>query len=114
MNEAVKLCGQSLLVMGMLWMLSPCSAEKPKKTAPSGQQLFKQHCESCHPGGGNRIKPGLELAESKQLDNIITFKDYLRRPPGHMPYYQNIVSNKDTLNALYKYCKQLKRPIKQV
>ncbi len=84
------------------------------KEAPSGQKLFQQHCSSCHLGGGNKIKSGKDLAGSKELRSLLTFKEYLSKPPGHMPYYQHVVTNQKVLDALYQYCKTLKKtPISQ-
>ena len=94
-------------------LLSPCSAKKaPAK--PDGGKLFQQHCASCHAGGGNTVNPNVPLAESKKLASLATFKQYLSAPPGHMPFYQNLVNDKEMLSALHKYCKGLKRqPLKQ-
>lgn len=84
------------------------------KDKVSGEHLFQQHCASCHFGGGNKIKSGRNVAGSKQLSSLPTFKAYLSSPPGHMPHYQNLVSNPKLLKALYDYCKTLKAaPVKQ-
>lgn len=85
-----------------------------KKMPTDGAAIFKQYCASCHLGGGNSVKPSLPVAESKKVSNIGIFKDYLSDPPGHMPYYENLVNDKKSLEALFKYCNSLKRkPIKQ-
>lgn len=79
-----------------------------------GAAVFKQYCASCHAQGGNRVTPSRPVAESKKVANIGIFKEYLSAPPGHMPYYQQVVKDKKTLEALFKYCNGLKRqPIKQ-
>lgn len=75
-----------------------------------GAKLYMQHCASCHANGGNKIKPSKALAGSKQLSNVAVFKEYLTKPPGHMPYYEDIVKDKQVLDSLYRYCKQLKKP----
>lgn len=100
-----------MLAIGCLGaLLLPAGAQKGKsqKTPVSGEHIFKQHCASCHASGGNRIKATRPVAGSTQLASIVTFKNYLSAPPGHMPYYKNIVGNQKILEALYKYCKQLK------
>lgn len=103
-----------LLAAGVASFL-PSSANKNVQRKMDGEQIFKQHCASCHAGGGNNIKPKHPVAGSKQLATLATFKAYLSCPPGHMPYYQNVVGNDRILEALYKYCKHLpKQRIKQV
>ncbi len=85
-----------------------------KARVVDGAAVFKQYCATCHLEGGNSIKPSRPVAESKKVANIGIFKDYLSAPPGHMPYYENLVKDKKTLEALHRYCKSLKRkPIKQ-
>lgn len=87
---------------------------KVKSAAPNGAAVYKQFCASCHADGGNSVKPGRPVAESSKVANIGIFKEYLSAPPGHMPYYEPVVNNKKTLQALFKYCQSLKRkPIKQ-
>src|SRR5579885_612489 len=72
------------------------------KTKADGAQTFKTHCASCHTAGGNNVKPEHPLAGSKQLSTLAVFKSYLSKPPGHMPYYQDVVNNKEMLDSLYK------------
>ena len=92
----------------------PSSAEPKKVEKPvNAAHVFKQQCASCHAEGGNRIKPSRPLAGSKQLVSLANFKSYLANPPGHMPYYQNLVNDKKMLEALYTYCKSLKKAPKQ-
>ncbi len=102
-----------LLVLVSAGILVPSNAKRQKK-AVDGQQVFQQHCASCHQNGDNKVNPNHPLAGSKELATLASFKNYLAAPPGHMPYYEHIVNDDATLRALYKYCKQLKRPpIKQ-
>ncbi len=91
----------------------PAMGKKGSKK-PDGGVVFAQHCSKCHQGGGNIVKDKKPLAGSKQLANIIVFKAYLASPPGHMPYFQDIVGDKKTLEALYNFCKNLKeKPLEQ-
>lgn len=95
-----------------LLCLFPQVAATPKKV--DGARVFQQHCAKCHAEGGNIVKPSRLVAESKHLASLVLFKSYLSSPPGHMPYYQNIVKDPKILSALYNYCKTLKKkPIKQ-
>lgn len=84
--------------------------EAPKKA--DGQKLFASNCASCHPGGGNLVKPKQPVAGSPRLAALATFKAYLENPTGHMPYVKHIVIDQELIRALYEYCKTLK-PAKQ-
>lgn len=85
-----------------------------KDRQPSGEILFRQYCQSCHPGGGNVSRTDRPIYGSKKLINLAIFKSYLEAPPGHMPYYQELVNDRKMLNAVYDYCKHLdKVPMKQ-
>lgn len=105
--------GSFALFAGLV-MLLPVAAKDNAKQFADGEQIFAQRCASCHSGGGNDIAEHHPIVGSKQLASVVTFKSYLSQPPGHMPYYKEVVNDKETLQALYKYCKQLKKsPLKQ-
>jgi mono/diheme cytochrome c family protein len=101
--------GAAVVVPLTFMCLTPIaeSKSKPKSKTIDGAGIFKQNCASCHVAGGNTIKPNKPVAGSAKLNSLITFRDYLRSPIGHMPYYKHVVTNKKTLEALYKYCKSL-------
>ena len=102
--------GLLLLLLAAI-TLPPCSGKKKSK---SGAQIFSQYCLRCHVGGGNIVKSSKPLTGSKILDNMVQFKAYLSSPPGHMPHYQELTSDKEAIQALYDYCKTLAaRPAKQ-
>jgi mono/diheme cytochrome c family protein len=99
------------VLFGGIVLSSPALAKKKI----DGQNVFKQHCASCHAGGGNLVDEKHPIAGSKELANIATFKAYLSAPPGHMPFYQDVVNDEETLKALHKYCESLKKqPMKTV
>ena len=103
-----------ITVVSLAAALVPSTAKEGAQREISGSQVFQQHCASCHAGGGNRVKATRPVAGSKELASLATFKSYLSAPPGHMPYYQHVVNDKEKLEALYKYCKTLKPgPMKQ-
>jgi mono/diheme cytochrome c family protein len=103
-----------LIAFGVATLFLPSIAQKStKKPLEKGEQLFQQHCASCHAGGGNSVKSNRPVAGSKELSSFAKFKQYLTTPPGHMPYYQGIVKDHQTLSALYNYCKKLKAQTKQ-
>jgi mono/diheme cytochrome c family protein len=94
-------------------VVAPSLANKDTDSIARGAQIFQQRCASCHAGGGNSVNAKRPLAGSKQLAHLATLKAYLSAPPGHMPYYQDVVENPELLQALYKYCKTLKKqPLK--
>ena len=99
----------AILLIG-LSLLLPSAAKRNAPRSVDGKKVFEQHCASCHAGGGNRVHPDHPVAGSKQLTAIAVFKTYLSAPPGHMPYYADVVNDQATLKALYDYCKSLKAP----
>ncbi len=69
-----------------LFAVSLPAKEMPDET--SGDALFKEHCASCHPGGGNIINPKKTLHErDREANNIKTTDDIIRkmRNPGPFP-----------------------------
>lgn len=100
-------------VVSLLLAVPLCSllaSANPTKHPPTGERLFKQYCANCHLGGGNRVKDNHPIAGSKMLTSIVSFRDYLKNPPGHMPYYQSLVKDQDAMDKLYSYCKSLPPP----
>jgi len=103
-----------LLAVLTIPAFAPSLANKETDSNARGEQIFQQHCATCHAGGGNSVKAKRPLAGSKQLASLATFKAYLSAPLGHMPYYHHVIDNPKILQALYKYCKTLKnQPLKQ-
>lgn len=101
-------------VASLATLVAPSTAKKAtEKPKERGEQVYAQYCASCHAGGGNTVKPSRPVAGSKELATIGKFRGYLSAPPGHMPYYQNLVKDQATLNALFNYCKTLKKPVRQ-
>jgi len=113
MNERIQR-GVLVLVLSLsIGIVLPTLAKKSPKTF-DGKQLFQQNCASCHQDGGNKVSPDHPVAGSKELATLASFKNYLKAPPGHMPYYEHIVNDDAILKSLYNYCKNLKKePLKQ-
>jgi cytochrome c6 len=44
------------------------------KTERSGEELFKEHCSTCHPEGGNIINPGKTLRKEHRDAHRISSK----------------------------------------
>ncbi len=78
---------------------------KNKAKKLDGAGIYAQHCAKCHGSGGNLLKSSKPISGSQQLASLATFKAYLTSPPGHMPFYQDLVGNKKMLETLYQYCK---------
>jgi len=94
----------------IIFCLSPVAIGKDaKKKELSGKDYYQQYCSSCHGLGGNLAKPTKPIAGSSELNSIATFQKYLENPPGHMPYYKTVVTDKKTLQKLFDYCRKLKK-----
>ena len=113
MRKNIVLGVVSLLLVLTVGVQHPTTARKNSKIV-DGKSLFQQHCAKCHQDGENKVNPNHPVAGSKELTTLASFKNYLKNPPGHMPYYQYVVDDEAVLKALYSYCKQLKsQPTKQ-
>jgi hypothetical protein len=58
---------------------SPGGSGTVKERRVSAEQ-FTKNCSSCHPNGGNVIKPNLPLRGAPQLTDFPTFLVYVRSP----------------------------------
>ncbi len=108
-SNCVALIAMSAIFSTVLFCLSPVASGKDAKKELTGKEYYQQYCSSCHVMGGNLAKPTKPIAGSSELKSIATFQKYLENPPGHMPYYKGIVTNKKTLQKLYDYCRKLKK-----
>lgn len=66
----------------------------------NGETLFKTHCASCHPNGGNIVKPTRTLSKKdRDKSGFKTENDiikYMRTPDEEMPTFgENKLPNKD-------------------
>jgi cytochrome c6 len=55
------------------------------KNSQTGEELFKEHCATCHPDGSNIINPGKSLRKADLgANNIMTKSDIVEkmRHPG--------------------------------
>jgi cytochrome c6 len=88
---------------------APQSASTPVTPAPvvpggtaerTGEQLFKQYCASCHPGGGNTMNPKKTLLAKDLSENKITTPmdvvKVMRNPgPGMSKFDEAALPDKD-------------------
>jgi mono/diheme cytochrome c family protein len=104
--------GLGLIVIGL--GLVPHTEAKDDYQKPDGKEIFQQNCAACHEAGDNNVNPNRPVVGSAKLQSLEQFKKYLNAPKGHMPYYPNIVNDRNALKALYSYCKSLpKVPVKE-
>ncbi len=103
-------CAVAVTALGIaLVCFAPLCSGKGAAKPRTGEDIYKQYCSNCHVAGGNTAKPTKPIAGSKELNSIATFQKYLEDPPGHMPYYKTIVTDKTMVKKLYDYCKTLKK-----
>lgn len=75
----------------------------------AGAQIFGRKCNSCHPQGGNTIRPDLPLRGSPRLKDFGTFLAYIRNPrlpdgsAGAMPAFSETVLSRQQARELYQY-----------
>jgi cytochrome c6 len=65
----------------------------------SGEALFKQHCEVCHPNGGNIMNPKKTLSKKDREANGVISQDaivhYMRKPgPGMTTFNEKAIPEK--------------------
>jgi cytochrome c6 len=73
-----------------------------EKTESKGAKLFQQHCSSCHPAGGNIIKPAMTLhKKDREAHGVKTAKDIvglMRNPkPGMTKFDSKTIPDKDAM-----------------
>lgn len=71
------------------WVLALCAVsivgQRVQASDISGENLFKQHCTSCHAEGGNIIKPDKTLSrKDREKHGVKSSKDIIKlmRKPG--------------------------------
>lgn len=87
----------------------PSSVPVPAPPAPvvtggtaenTGEQLFKQYCVACHPGGGNTVNPKKTLLVKDMAEHKITtaqdIMKVMRHPgPGMTKFDEATIPDKD-------------------
>lgn len=90
------------VALGGLLYLNPALAQEAAK-GKSGEAIYKESCASCHPNGGNVIKPKDILKGSKHLKNDKVFTAWLRKPVQPMPPFPASKISDTEAAALYGY-----------
>ena len=88
-------------------MLAAGIACAESKKAVSGEELFKQHCMSCHPDGGNIVNPqktlGKEALKSRKITSPKDIVKIMRKPgPGMTMFDAKTIPDKDA-KAIAEY-----------
>jgi uncharacterized membrane protein len=75
----------------------------------NGEKLYAVNCGSCHPNGGNLIKPSLPVVNSPMLKSLDTFIKYSRNPrlpdnsSGPMPAFSKEKLSDKEMKQIYQY-----------
>ena len=75
----------------------------------AGEKVFETNCKSCHPHGGNIIRPDLPLNGASQLNDPDTFLAFIRNPKmpdgsrGPMPAFSSSRITDAQAEELFRY-----------
>jgi mono/diheme cytochrome c family protein len=75
----------------------------------NGEKLYAVNCGSCHPNGGNLIKPSLPVVNSPMLKTLDTFINYSRNPkrpdgsPSTMPAFSKEKLSDKEMKQIYQH-----------
>jgi cytochrome c6 len=98
-----------LAVLTVSAFVLACAAPSPgtAEDAKSGEALYKSKCASCHPDGGNRIRPEKTLhakdLEANNLASVEALVKYFRNPGKGMPKYTAKTLPDDQARTLAQY-----------
>ena len=73
-----------------------------------GELLFKKNCASCHTYGKNALDIRKPIVGSRKLATKELFTEMIAKGTGAMPPFPRLSKDKESLQALYEYCKSLK------
>ncbi len=96
-----------LLALGLL-LLSGCASPPPEQNVAvsPGQQVFLNHCVSCHGGSGSPPGPNALILQSSRLASEADFTAFLRKPSsGMMPPFPQAQLPEAQVHELYVYLK---------
>ena len=68
-----------------------------------GEEEFKENCSSCHPNGGNVIKPEDTIKGSPMLKDFETFLSWIRKPVQPMPTFSASQISEEQAKQLYDF-----------
>ena len=97
----------SFLTVGVLGYFGGRLVYAAKPTAAqqfeAGAKLFGRNCQSCHPGGGNVVKPEIPLRTSGRLTDFKLFFAWIRNPEPPMPAFSPLKISDEQAHQLYDY-----------
>jgi uncharacterized membrane protein len=73
------------------------------KEYKAGEKIFHADCSSCHPHGGNVIKPSMPVRNSPRLKDLDTFISWIRHPNPPMPPFSESKVSQSQAKELYEY-----------
>lgn len=68
-----------------------------------GQQIFATNCASCHPNGGNTMKPKSPLKNSPKTADYKVFLEWVRKPDSPMPAFPPSALSDQQVKDLFDY-----------
>ena len=93
-----------LLMLGLLWSAMGISVAGDLE---KGRELFRRHCNFCHPGGRNVVRKGKELYREVLIRNGITSPEdivkKMRHPGPGMPTFSERRIPDDEARAIAEY-----------
>jgi mono/diheme cytochrome c family protein len=69
----------------------------------AGQKIYSDHCNACHPGGGNVIEHGKPVINSPELRDFQGFLRWVRKPKAPMPPFSESRLSDADVKDLYEY-----------
>jgi uncharacterized membrane protein len=96
-----------LTIVGLGWFGAELVYTNTAQPVPEpyrvGEQIFQERCSSCHPHGGNVIKPQLPIITSPKLKDLATFTGHIRHPISPMPAFPPAQVSDQQADELYRY-----------
>lgn len=92
-----------LLVISSFLLLTGMGSAQETGKGDAGREEFQTNCSSCHPKGGNVIKPGKPIKDSKKLANAKVFLGWIRKPVAPMPSFPAAKISDQQADELYRY-----------
>ena len=90
------------LVFGLVLLVHSGFGQETAK-ATTGEEEFKANCASCHPMGGNVIKPDAAIKGSNKIKDFKKFLSWIRKPVQPMPAFAPTKISDAQAKKLYDY-----------
>jgi hypothetical protein len=103
MRKMRKLCTKSAIIMAVIFLVTSMGIGQDKQKDKTGREAFQTNCSPCHPDGGNVVKPGKPMKDSKKLANFKTFLAWIRNPVQTMPTFPPSQITDEQAREMYDY-----------